>query len=243
MATIFYVDVDDTLVRTIGTKRIPIPGCVAAIRKLAQEDNQLFLWSSGGAAYAEASARELGIEACFVAFLPKPQVVIDDQPLPEWRQLEHRYPLNADTATRPSAARPSHPLFHHASLAVSDLARSAAFYDALLEPLGLVRVWEQHDTDELTGRGGVGYGLSGQGDWLALKRIPNDPKPVASSAGTHLAFAVADEAALSRAYAGALAHGGTDNGAPGPRPAYGADYFAAFVVDPDGHRLELILAG
>lgn len=84
---VVYVDVDDTLVRTVGAKRIPIPGAIRHVRALKEEGAELYLWSSGGSAYARASAREFGIADLFVAFLPKPQVVIDDQEFAEWRGL------------------------------------------------------------------------------------------------------------------------------------------------------------
>ncbi len=82
-----YVDVDDTLVRSVGTKRIPLPGVVRHVRELFDQGVELYLWSTGGAEYAQTTARELGIEGCFRGFLPKPQVIIDDQPVGDWRDL------------------------------------------------------------------------------------------------------------------------------------------------------------
>jgi len=95
---IVFVDVDDTLVRSVGVKRIPMPGVVASVRALHQKGVQLYLWSSGGAEYARGSAVELGIEECFVAFLPKPHAYIDDQPVEEWRFCKHVLPSNAAEA-------------------------------------------------------------------------------------------------------------------------------------------------
>ena len=92
-AQVVFVDVDDTLVRSAGTKRIPIPSVVKHVRALKQAGAILYLWSSGGAEYARNSAVELGISECFEAFLPKPHVIIDDQPVHEWRDLKHLYPL------------------------------------------------------------------------------------------------------------------------------------------------------
>src|SRR5687768_12930092 len=89
---VIFVDVDDTLIRTVGTKRIPIPSTIARVRALKETGYQLFLWSSGGADYARATALELDIEACFEGFLPKPSLYIDDQPVSEWRYCIHRYP-------------------------------------------------------------------------------------------------------------------------------------------------------
>ena len=84
---IIYVDVDDTFVRTYGTKRIPMPATIAYIRRIKEEGGELYCWSSGGAAYARASAEEFGIVDCFAAFLPKPRVLLDDQRVEEWRYL------------------------------------------------------------------------------------------------------------------------------------------------------------
>jgi hypothetical protein len=89
---IVYVDVDDTLVRSVGTKRIPIPGAISHVRRLKQEGAELYCWSSGGAAYARSSAEELGLAECFSAFLPKPHIMLDDQPIGEWRRLAQVHP-------------------------------------------------------------------------------------------------------------------------------------------------------
>ena len=92
---VIYVDVDDTLVRSVGSKRIPMPTVVARVKSLAAEGATLYAWSSGGAEYARESAKELGILQCFVMFLPKPQIVIDDQAPSEWRRLIHVHPADA----------------------------------------------------------------------------------------------------------------------------------------------------
>ncbi|MEP7366084.1 MAG: DUF705 domain-containing protein [Acidobacteriota bacterium] len=91
---IVFVDVDDTLVRSIGTKRIPMPSVVDRVRCLYREGASLYLWSSGGAEYARKSAEELGISDCFVAFLPKPTVIIDDQAVSDWRYCKHFFPMS-----------------------------------------------------------------------------------------------------------------------------------------------------
>ena len=93
-----FVDVDDTLIRSVGSKRIPMPSVVANIRELHKKGIQLYLWSSGGGEYARMSAVELGIQDCFVAFLPKPDVYIDDQPVHEWRFCKHLLPSGAADA-------------------------------------------------------------------------------------------------------------------------------------------------
>lgn len=92
---IIYVDVDDTLVRSVGPKRIPSSQVIEAVRELHKRGAELYLWSSGGAEYARATAAELGLQDCFVAFLPKPHGYIDDQPVHEWRNCRHFLPSNA----------------------------------------------------------------------------------------------------------------------------------------------------
>jgi hypothetical protein len=72
-----------------------MPAVVARVKSLAAEGATLYAWSSGGANYARESAKELGILECFVMFLPKPHVVIDDQAPSEWRRLIHVYPTDA----------------------------------------------------------------------------------------------------------------------------------------------------
>ena len=92
---IVYVDIDDTLIRSVGHTRIPMPAAIAAVRRLHESGAELYCWSSGGAAYARASAAECGLEACFVAFLPKPHVMLDDVPFGQWRRLRHVHPNDA----------------------------------------------------------------------------------------------------------------------------------------------------
>lgn len=124
-------------------------------------------------------------------------------------------------------------MLHHLSLAVTDLARAARFYDAVLSPLGYVRVW----ADETA----VGYGSPGGGDKFAIKlrkngvSIPGD--------GFHVAFAAPNREAVMVFYRESLAYGGRDNGGSGLHSEYGPDYFAAFVFDPDGYRIEAVING
>jgi len=91
---IVFVDVDDTLVRSAGSKRIPITPVAERVVALKQAGATLYCWSTGGAAYAREVARELGLEHCFVAFLPKPTIMLDDQPPAEWRLCRHVHPFN-----------------------------------------------------------------------------------------------------------------------------------------------------
>lgn len=95
---IVFIDVDDTLIRSVGSKRIPMPAVVQRVRELKREGAELYLWSSGGAEYARSSAAELGISDCFVAFLPKPHVYVDDQPVHEWQLCRHVFPCEANSA-------------------------------------------------------------------------------------------------------------------------------------------------
>lgn len=122
-------------------------------------------------------------------------------------------------------------MLHHISLGVADLERAAAFYDAALACLGYVRVWED--------RTAVGYGKTGGGDKLALKLRGREAQ--APGPGFHLAFAAPSHEAAAAFHAAALRAGGQDNGAPGLRPEYGPHYYAAFVIDPDGHRIEAVI--
>jgi len=94
-----YVDVDDTLMRSFGAKRIPMAAMVRHVRDLHAAGIVLFAWSTAGADYARAAAVELGLEGCFHAFLPKPHVIIDDQAPSDWRRLIHVHPAEASTKT------------------------------------------------------------------------------------------------------------------------------------------------
>jgi catechol 2,3-dioxygenase-like lactoylglutathione lyase family enzyme len=117
-------------------------------------------------------------------------------------------------------------MFDHVGLAVADFTRSVRFYGAALEPLGY-RL-ESHDPQG----GSAGFGSPGVPQlWLGGGK-PTSP--------VHLAFRAPDRASVRRFHEAALAAGGKDNGKPGPRPAYGEHYYAAFVLDPDGHNVEAV---
>ena len=121
-------------------------------------------------------------------------------------------------------------MLHHLSFAVSDMARSAAFYDATLSTLGFVRVL----ADETV----VGYGLPGSADKFAIKLRSEVAVP---GEGFHVAFAAPSRDAAANFYKTALEHGGKDNGGSRLHPEYGQDYYAAFVFDPDGYRIEAVI--
>ena len=117
----------------------------------------------------------------------------------------------------------------HISFGVSDLAKATAFYDVVMAALGYVRVFTEPRS--------VGYDLPGTGnDRLSLK-LQTEPV-VTPGPGFHLALIAPSREAVDRFHAAALRLGGVDEGAPGLRRHYALDYYAAFVVDPDGYKLE-----
>lgn len=94
MALNVFVDVDDTLVRSAGTKRIPIPSVIKHIRELHAQGAVFYCSCAGGAEYAQRSAEELGIDQCFTAFLPEPDILIDDQTITDWPRSILIHPVN-----------------------------------------------------------------------------------------------------------------------------------------------------
>jgi catechol 2,3-dioxygenase-like lactoylglutathione lyase family enzyme len=122
-------------------------------------------------------------------------------------------------------------MLHHLSFAVADLARSAGFYDATLAALGYVRVWADKTA--------VGYGIPGGDDRFAIRLRQHGV--VVPGEGFHVAFAASSREAVAAFYRTALEHGGKDNGGAGLHPEYGSHYYAAFVFDPDGHRIEAVI--
>ena len=123
-------------------------------------------------------------------------------------------------------------MLDHVSVGVTDLARSRHFYDVVLRPLGIVRT-----VDFGNGRGSDYGAMAGQfGVELTITSEPG----VTPSRGMHLCFRAPDRTAVQAFHAAALVAGGRDDGPPGLRPLYHPDYFAAFVLDPDGHRIEAV---
>jgi catechol 2,3-dioxygenase-like lactoylglutathione lyase family enzyme len=121
------------------------------------------------------------------------------------------------------------PVLSHLSFGVCDLARSIAFYDAVLGALGLSRVWESERS--------AGYGPPGGNDIFAIFHKPDAFPP---GPGFHLAFFAPSASAVDAFHQAALANGGSDEGAPGLRPQYHANYYAAFVKDPDSYKIEAV---
>ena len=129
-----------------------------------------------------------------------------------------------------SRATPGVIVLSHLSFGVADLAMAAAFYDGVLAALGYARAWSNED--------GVGYGVVGGNDRLALFAQADRPSP--PGPGFHLAFEAPTRAAVDAFHAAALRLGGHDEGGPGVRPHYSPTYYAAFVTDLDGHKLETV---
>jgi catechol 2,3-dioxygenase-like lactoylglutathione lyase family enzyme len=125
-------------------------------------------------------------------------------------------------------------MLDHVSLGVGDFAHARAFYDRVLAPLGARLVMLVAGAP---GHEAAGYGLREQEPkfWIGAAK-PVAPPP----AGQHVAFAAPDRAAVDAFHREALLAGARDNGAPGLRPHYHANYYAAFVIDPDGHHLEAV---
>ena len=89
---VIFVDVDDTFVRSASHSRVPMPDVIEAVRRLHSEGAEPYRWSSGGGDYARESAEEFGLAECFTAFLPKPNVMIDDVPVASWHRLKTIHP-------------------------------------------------------------------------------------------------------------------------------------------------------
>ena len=124
-------------------------------------------------------------------------------------------------------------MLDHVSLGVTDIDRSRRFYDAALCPLGLVRI-----VDFGKGRGSdYGAAPGSLGVEFTITREAQAGTPIA---GAHICFRAPNRAAVDAFHMAALAHGGQDDGVPGLRPHYHADYYCAFVMDPDGHRIEAV---
>lgn len=124
-------------------------------------------------------------------------------------------------------------MIDHIGVAVSDVGRSRAFYEEALAPLGIGLIMTATPDQTESGGTALGFGKDGKPFfWVA------DGERVGQ--GTHIAFTVDSREAVHAFHAAALAAGGIDHGAPGPRPHYGPDYYAAFVLDPDGANIEAV---
>jgi catechol 2,3-dioxygenase-like lactoylglutathione lyase family enzyme len=141
--------------------------------------------------------------------------------------------VNSDLVRNRSAVnsieKREEPMIAHVSIGVRDVEKSKSFYDAALEPLGYKCIRAARTFV------GYGYGADSISFWVASAERP---VPVHEKSGLHFCFAAPDAAAVDAFHKMALRSGGQDNGAPGLRPIYGPDYYAAFIIDPDGYRIE-----
>lgn len=119
-------------------------------------------------------------------------------------------------------------IFDHFGYSVADFAKSSAFYDAAFAPLGITRLADF----EYSGVKMIGYGAQRPEFWVSSGE---QVRP-----HVHVAFAAKSHAEVDAFYQAALAAGGSDNGAPGIRTEYSPNYYAAFVLDPDGHNVEAV---
>lgn len=121
-------------------------------------------------------------------------------------------------------------MIDHTSIAVRDLKKGEAFYTALLAPLGMAKLREWPDA-------AIGFGKKYPEFWInrraAMDRVADD-------SGVHICLRAPSAEAVDAFYAAALAAGGTSDGAPGVRPEYHQTYYAAFIRDPDGNRIEAV---
>lgn len=125
-------------------------------------------------------------------------------------------------------------MLDHVSITVSDIRRSLAFYARALAPLGIERLKSYGGTEDDPDH--VGFGRQHK-PFLWLR--PGQP----GQALVHIAVTASDRESVDAFHHAALAAGGLDNGAPGPRPRYHARYYGAFVLDPDGYNLEAVHHG
>ncbi len=122
-------------------------------------------------------------------------------------------------------------MIDHITFGVTDFARSTAFYDRAFAPLGVTRLFDV-PPEQTNGAKVTGYGDTRPWFWIAEQD--------ATRGKLHVAIAAKGREAVDAFHREALAAGGTDNGPPGPRPEYHADYYGAFVLDPDGHNIEAV---
>ena len=121
-------------------------------------------------------------------------------------------------------------MIDHVSVSVRDLDAAARFYEAVLGTLGFVKMREWPGA-------AVGYGKKHPEFWINLRA---DRTAVAADSGAHICLRAPSMAEVDAFYAAALAGGGCSDGAPGLRPEYHATYYAAFIRDPDGNRIEAV---
>ena len=121
-------------------------------------------------------------------------------------------------------------MFSHVTLGSNDLAKAEVFYDAVMAVLGHPVMFKRPDS--------LAYGLPIGEKFFIM--TPFDGGAAAPGNGAHVAFITADRVTVDAFHAAALANGGKDEGAPGPRPHYHANYYGAYVRDPDGNKLQAV---
>jgi catechol 2,3-dioxygenase-like lactoylglutathione lyase family enzyme len=126
-------------------------------------------------------------------------------------------------------------MFSHVTIGTQDLPRAMAFYDAAPAPLGILRVQGRFAEWASWQRPGEAEKL-----WVGK---PQNGEPASHGNGWMVALTAPSRAAVDAAYAAAMAAAGTDEGAPGPRPKYAADYYGAYVRDPEGNKLHFMTRG
>ena len=118
-------------------------------------------------------------------------------------------------------------MLDHVSIGVKDIARTKKFYDAVMKPLGYSCL--------SASEGSLGYGKEGVVFWISASEAP---VPADMRSGLHFCFTAPDRKAVDAFHAAGLKNGGKDNGKPGLRADYSPTYYASFVIDPDGYRVE-----
>jgi catechol 2,3-dioxygenase-like lactoylglutathione lyase family enzyme len=118
-------------------------------------------------------------------------------------------------------------MINHVSIGVRDVAKAKRFYDAAFKPLGYTCLSQSP--------GSLGYGRDAVAFWIS---ISDRPVPADTTSGLHFCIDAPNRKSVDAFHAAALKAGGRDNGKPGLRADYGENYYAAFVVDPDGYRIE-----
>lgn len=122
-------------------------------------------------------------------------------------------------------------MFSHVTLGTNDLACATPFYDAVMATLGYRQLFPM--------QGALAYGPDVAGPKLFIV-TPFNQAPASVGNGTHCAFIARDRATVDSFHAAALANGGSDEGAPGPRPHYHPNYYGAYVRDVDGNKLQAV---
>ncbi|MBB3897255.1 VOC family protein [Roseococcus suduntuyensis] len=123
-------------------------------------------------------------------------------------------------------------ILDHVSITVNDLGTAAPFYDAVMAALEVPCVWREAD--------GIGYGLRSTEEAEAASYLTILHRPGVVADRRHWAFRARDRAMVCAFHAAGLAAGRRDDGAPGLRPHYHAAYYGAFLLDPDGNRVEAV---